>query len=70
MIHRRAWPTKAELRGEVFEYIEVFYNRRRRHTRLGQLSPSEYEGITARTTSTRGNSGMIGPVSSETESST
>jgi putative transposase len=43
LIHRRAWPTKAELRGEVFEYIEVFYNRRRRHTRLGQLSPSEYE---------------------------
>jgi putative transposase len=43
LIHRRAWPTKAELRGEVFEYIEVFYNRRRRHTRLGQLSPSDYE---------------------------
>jgi putative transposase len=35
LIHRRAWPTKDELRGEVFEYIEVFYNRRRRHTRLG-----------------------------------
>jgi putative transposase len=46
LIHRRAWPTKAELRGEVFEYIEVFYNRQRRHTRLGQLSPSEYERIT------------------------
>lgn len=46
LIHRRAWPTKAELRGEVFQYIEVFYNRRRRHTRLGQLSPSEYEKIT------------------------
>jgi putative transposase len=46
LIHRRAWPTKAELRGEVFEYIEVFYNRRRRHARLGQLSPSEYERIT------------------------
>jgi putative transposase len=41
LIHRRAWPTKAELRGEVFEYIEVFYNRR--HRRLGQLSPSDYE---------------------------
>jgi putative transposase len=46
LIHRRAWPAKAELRGEVFEYIEVFYNRRRRHTRLGQLSPSEYERTT------------------------
>jgi putative transposase len=46
LIHRRAWPTKDELRGEVFEYIEIFYNRRRRHTRLGQLSPSDYERIT------------------------
>ena len=46
LIHRRAWPTKAELRGEVFEYIEVFYNRQRRHKRLGQLSPNEYERLT------------------------
>lgn len=46
LIHRRAWPTKAELRGEVFEYIEVFYNRQRRHTHLGQRSPAEYEKTT------------------------
>jgi putative transposase len=46
LIHRRAWPTKAELRGEVFEYIEIFYNHRRRHKRLGPLSPSEYERVT------------------------
>lgn len=43
LIHRRAWPTKAELRGEVFEYIEVFYNRQRRHSTLGYVSPAEYE---------------------------
>jgi putative transposase len=43
LINRRMWPTKAELRGEVFQYIEVFYNRRRRHIHLGQLSPNEYE---------------------------
>jgi putative transposase len=30
LIHRRSWPTKAELRTEVFDYIEVFYNRQRR----------------------------------------
>jgi len=29
LIHRRSWPSKAELRTEVFEYIEVFFNRRR-----------------------------------------
>jgi putative transposase len=46
LVHRRAWPTKAELRGEVFEYIEVFYNRQRRHTHLGQRSPAEYERTT------------------------
>lgn len=46
LVHRRAWPTKAELRGEVFEYIEIFYNRQRRHTHLGQRSPAEYERIT------------------------
>ena len=41
LIHRRSWPTKAEARTAVFEYIEAFYNRRRRHSRLGMLSPVE-----------------------------
>jgi putative transposase len=45
LIHRRTWPTKAELRTEVFDYIEIFYNRQRRHSTLGQLSPIEYEKI-------------------------
>lgn len=43
LIHRRTWPTKAELRPEVFEFIEGFYNRRRRHSYLGWLSPAEFE---------------------------
>jgi putative transposase len=46
LIHRRAWPTKAELRTEVFDYIEVFYNRERRHSTLGQQSPVDYENST------------------------
>ena len=46
LIHRRSWPTKAELRTEVFDYIEVFYNRRRRHRTLGQRSPADYENST------------------------
>jgi putative transposase len=49
LIHRRAWPTKAEARTAVFEYIEAFYNRRRRHSRLGMLSPVEFENRTLRT---------------------
>ena len=43
LINRRSWPTKAELRTEVFDYIETFYNRERRHSTLGQRSPSDYE---------------------------
>jgi putative transposase len=43
LIHGRSWPTKAELRTEVFEYIEIFFNRRRRHSTLGMLSPAAFE---------------------------
>jgi len=46
LIHGRSWPAKAELRTEVFEYIEVFFNRRRRHSTLGFLSPEQFETIT------------------------
>ncbi len=45
LIHRRSWPEKAELRTEVFDYIETFYNRERRHSTLGYLSPREFEMI-------------------------
>jgi putative transposase len=43
LIHGRSWPSKTELRAEVFEYIEVFFNRRRRHSTLGMLSPEQFE---------------------------
>jgi putative transposase len=42
-IYRRSWPTRAEARAAVFEYIEGWYNPRRRHSTLGYLSPAEYE---------------------------
>jgi putative transposase len=48
VIHRQSWPTKAEARTAVFDYIEVFYNRRRRHSTLGMLSPLEFENGTLR----------------------
>jgi len=38
-----SFATRAEARTELFEYIEVFYNRLRRHSSLGYLSPAEYE---------------------------
>jgi hypothetical protein len=42
-IYRRSWPTRAEARTAVFEYIEGWYNPRRRHSTLGYLSPAEFE---------------------------
>ena len=53
LIHGRSWPTKAELRTEVFEYIEVFFNRRRRHSTLGMLSPADSEQRTLSPDGTR-----------------
>jgi putative transposase len=43
LIYRRSWQTRNEIRTEVFEYIEGFYNRRRRHSYLGWLAPAEFE---------------------------
>jgi putative transposase len=46
LVHRRSWPTRRELASEVFEYIEAFYNRTRRHSTLAMLSPADYENRT------------------------
>ena len=43
LVHRQPWPTRRELSAAVFEYIEGFYNRHRRHSTLGYLSPADYE---------------------------
>ena len=43
LIDRYSWPTKSSVRTAVFEYIESWYNLRRRHSTLGYISPAEYE---------------------------
>ncbi len=43
LIHRHSWPTRQSARVAIFEYIEAFYNTRRRHSALGHLSPLAYE---------------------------
>jgi putative transposase len=43
LVHRRSWPSRLELQSAVFEYIEAFYNRQRRHSTLNMLSPTNYE---------------------------
>jgi putative transposase len=40
---RSDWASTAEAKAAVFEYIEVFYNRMRRHSSLGNLSPDQFE---------------------------
>jgi transposase InsO family protein len=43
LVHRRRYRTREEARADVFEYIEVWYNRKRRHSALGYISPAEFE---------------------------
>jgi transposase InsO family protein len=43
LVHGADFATRAAARAAVVEYIEVFYNRRRRHSSLGYVSPAEYE---------------------------
>jgi putative transposase len=43
LLARRSFATRAEARTAIFEYVEGFYNSRRRHSSLGQLSPAEFE---------------------------
>jgi transposase InsO family protein len=47
LIHRQAWPTHKAAYQAIFEYIEGWYNTRRRHSSLGYLSPAAYENGTS-----------------------
>jgi putative transposase len=43
LLDRRRWQTRRDLAVALFDYIERFYNPTRRHSRLGYLSPIDYE---------------------------
>lgn len=43
LVHDESYTTRGQGRGSVFEYIEAFYNRPRRHPALGHLSPEGFE---------------------------
>ena len=43
LIHRMKFKTREEAKRRIFEYVEMYYNRKRAHSTLGYLSPFEYE---------------------------
>jgi transposase InsO family protein len=43
LVHLTDFATREQASVEVFDYIEVFYNRQRRHSSLGYLSPAAFE---------------------------
>lgn len=44
-LNRKAWATREQLRIAIVTWIERTYHRRRRHARLGRLTPVEFEAI-------------------------
>jgi transposase InsO family protein len=43
LVHHRQYATRAEATRDIFAYIEGFYNRTRRHSAIGYISPIEME---------------------------
>jgi len=43
LLDRRRWRTRLELANAIFDDLEIFHNRQRRHSSLGMLSPIEFE---------------------------
>jgi putative transposase len=43
LLDRKRWRTRIELANALFEYLEIFYNRKRRHSSLSMRTPIEHE---------------------------
>ena len=43
LLDRHRWETRDQLASAIFDYVEAFYNPRRRHSSIGHLSPVEFE---------------------------
>ena len=43
LLDRKRWKTRVDLANAIFEYLEIFHNRQRRHSALGMLTPTEFE---------------------------
>ena len=49
LVYRQSFKTRDEAKQNLFEYIEIFYNRQRRHSSLGYLSPMQFENLNQNT---------------------
>ena len=47
LLDTRRWKTRVELANAIFDYLEIWHNRRRRDSKLGMLSPIEFERVQA-----------------------
>jgi len=45
LLNRQRWKTRVELANAIFDYIEIFHNRQRRHSALGYRTPTEFETL-------------------------
>jgi transposase InsO family protein len=43
LVHHEDYATREQAKASIFEYIEAFYNRVRRHSSLGHVAPEEFE---------------------------
>ena len=50
LLDRQRWSTRVELANAIFEYLEIFHNRQRRHSSLGMVTPVEFEALRKPTT--------------------
>jgi putative transposase len=47
LLNRHRWKTRVELANAIFDYLEIFHNRQRRHSALGWRTPVEFEKLHA-----------------------
>lgn len=49
LVYGERYQSRQEAKLSIFEYVEVFYNRQRRHSALGYMSPEQYERLRSET---------------------
>ena len=58
-IRRKIYRTRAKARADVFDHIEVFYNRKRRHSHIGDMSPAAFEAVPSKPSPVSTEAGLV-----------